>query len=90
MSSDVESATRTSFAKVSDLEEGQLDLNADMVGDYGLTSMNKVLFLISVCEGLDVSLSTFTEADLAGMRTLRDVVDAMADRRQPSGTGATT
>lgn len=38
----------------------------------------KVLFLMSVCDDTKVSLSSFTEADVAEMRTLRDVVAALA------------
>lgn len=85
MSTDVESTTRSAFAQVvGDLDAAQLDLGADLVADYGLTSMNKVLFMISLCDRLGVDLATFTEADLAGLRTLDDVLAAMAERRQPS------
>lgn len=82
MSTDVESTTRSTFAKVAGgLDATELDLNADMVADYGLTSMNKVLFMMSLCETLGVDLATFTEVDLAGMHTLNQVLAAMAERR---------
>ena len=48
-----------------------------MSEDLGLTSLNKVVFLMSVCDETEVSLSAFTESDVAGMRTLRDVIDAL-------------
>lgn len=56
-----------------------------MASGYGLTSLNKVLFLMSACDDANVSLSSFTEADVAGMRTLRDVVTALS---QHAGTAA--
>lgn len=54
------------------------DPDLDMAGDYGLTSLNKVLFLMSACDDAQVDLASFTEADVAGMRTLRDVVTALS------------
>jgi len=59
-------------------EPADIDLDLDMADRYGLTSLNKVLFLMSVCDDTGVSLSSFTEPDVAGMRTLRDVVSALA------------
>ncbi|MEU1519809.1 acyl carrier protein [Streptomyces sp. NPDC005811] len=55
-----------------------LDPDADMTGVYGLTSLNKVLFLTSVCQDTGVDLGSFTEHDLADMHTLRDVVAALS------------
>ncbi|MFC6880364.1 MULTISPECIES: acyl carrier protein [Actinomadura] len=80
MPADVERAAREHFLRViaSDDEPEDLDLELDMNREYGLTSLNKVLFLTSVCETTGVPLSAFTEQDLAGMRTLRDVTDALA------------
>ena len=76
----VEIAARESLARVLDPGTGSadLDLDADMSEDLGLTSLNKVVFLMSVCDETEVSLSAFTESDVAGMRTLRDVIDALA------------
>lgn len=54
-----------------------LDLGENLVETYGITSLNKVLFLTSLCKAAEVGLDNFTEDDLAGMRTLRDVVDAL-------------
>jgi acyl carrier protein len=77
---DIESVARDDLARV--LESGPLpadiDLDVDMAGELGLTSLNKVIFLMSVCDDTQVSLSAFTESDVAGMRTLRDVVTALA------------
>jgi len=85
MSTDVESTVRSEFARImGDLDETELDLGAEMVSDYGLTSMNRVLLMISLCDKLGVNLANFTEADLAALKTLRDVVDSLAEHRQPS------
>ncbi len=51
---------------------------AEMAEGLGLTSLNKVIFLMSVCDDTQVSLSAFTESDVAAMRTLRDVIGALA------------
>ncbi|GAA3293695.1 hypothetical protein GCM10020295_16270 [Streptomyces cinereospinus] len=48
-----------------------------MVDTYGLTSLNKLVFMMAVCDGTGAGLSHFTEEDIARMRTLRDVVDAL-------------
>ncbi|AZK94387.1 MULTISPECIES: hypothetical protein [Streptomyces] len=55
-----------------------LDLDADLVGSYALTSLNKVLFLTELCEATGVDLAHFTEDDLEGMHTLRHVTEALA------------
>jgi acyl carrier protein len=81
---DIEKAAREAIASV--LEPGpdpaDLDLDADMSEGLGLTSLNKVIFLMSVCDDTSVSLSAFTETDLAAMRTLRDVVGALTNAKE--------
>jgi hypothetical protein len=75
----IEATAREGLARV--LESGvppaDLDLDLEMADGYGLTSLNKVLFLMSVCDESGVSLSSFTETDVAAMRTLRDVTTAL-------------
>ncbi len=84
---EIESATREGLARVleSVVEPADLDPDLDMADGYGLTSLNKVVFLMSVCDDTKVSLSSFTEADVAAMRTLRDVIAALAKH---AGTAA--
>jgi acyl carrier protein len=79
----VEIAAREALARVleDDAESADLDLDADMAEGLGLTSLNKVVFLMSVCDQTEVSLSGFTESDVAGMRTLRDVIDSLTRNR---------
>jgi hypothetical protein len=79
MHADFESAARENLARVLDtrIAPSELDLNTDLADGYGLTSLNKVLFLMSVCDDTGVSVSAFTEPDVAAMRTLRDVTEAL-------------
>jgi acyl carrier protein len=76
---DIESTARKCLAQVLDVQIAPMDigLDLDMVNEYGLTSLNKVLFMTAVCDATGVSVSHFTEHDLAHMRTLRDVVAAL-------------
>jgi len=79
MHGNLENAAREHLAQVLTSEVGpaDLDLDLDMSDEYGLTSLNKVLFLTSVCTDTGVDLSYFTEHDVARMRTLRDVTAAL-------------
>jgi hypothetical protein len=54
-----------------------LDPDENLVETYGITSLNKILFLTSLCRAAEVGLDNFTEDDLARMRTLGQVVDAL-------------
>jgi hypothetical protein len=83
---DIEDAARRNLAMVLDTHPAtDFDLDRDLVNGYGLTSLNKVLFLTALCDDADVSLAHFTEHDVARMRTLRDVVTALAPH---AGTAA--
>ncbi|MCX4970961.1 acyl carrier protein [Streptomyces sp. NBC_00654] len=77
--SKIETVARKNLARVleSDIAADNLDLDVDMAGVYGLTSLNKVLFLMSACDDARVSLASFTEPDVAEMTTLRDVTKAL-------------
>jgi acyl carrier protein len=76
----LERTARDHLARV--LESGiapdAIDLDVDLVDGYGLTSLNKVVFLMALCEDAKVALSHFTEHDVARMRTLADVTRALA------------
>lgn len=83
MSNDLEVAGRDELAQLVDgVSADELALDADMSDVYGLTSMNKVLFLTAVCDRADVALSNFTEQDVARMRTLGDVLEALASHAE--------
>jgi hypothetical protein len=86
----IERAARDSLALVlDDVAPADIGLDHDMVREYGLTSLNKVLFLTDVCERTRVSVSHFTEHDVAAMRTPRDVVTALARHANLVGDGMT-
>jgi hypothetical protein len=77
----IEAVTREGLTRVLDsgTEPADLDPDLDLADGYGLTSLNKVLFLMAACDDTGVSLASFTEPDVAAMRTLRDVVTALAN-----------
>lgn len=81
---DIEVVAREDLARVleSGPEPADIDMDTDMADGLGLTSLNKVIFLMSVCDDTQVSLSAFTESDVARMRTLRAVVEAIAAHRR--------
>lgn len=83
---DIENAAREALASALGPEPpaADLDLDADLSEELGLTSLSKVIFLTSLCDDTSVSLSAFTETDVAGMRTLRDVVRAVTNARGES------
>lgn len=80
---EIAGTAREGLARVlaSDLAPGEIDLELDMANEYGLTSLNKVLFLMAVCDDTDVPLTAFAEPDVARMRTLGDVVSALTDAK---------
>jgi hypothetical protein len=77
MRCEIEAAARDRLAEATDVSPAELDLDEDMTAHYGLTSLNKVLFLTAVCDDTRVELVNFTEQHVAAMRTLRDVIDAL-------------
>jgi len=87
MSTDLERIVRDRVAQVTDdVTADDLDPAADLADEYGLTSLNKVLLLTSVCDDAGVELSHFTEHDLAAMRTAGDIAAALAAHTAPAGT----
>ena len=80
---DIEVVAREDLARIleSSPEPADIDMDMDMADGLGLTSLNKVIFLMSVCDDTQVRLSAFTESDVAHMRTLRDVVEALVSSR---------
>jgi acyl carrier protein len=55
-----------------------VDLDAELYGHYGLTSLNMVLLMTSVCEKTKTSLIHFTEDDIARLQTPRDIVSLIS------------
>lgn len=84
---DIEEIVRGGLARVieSGTQPDEINPDLDMANDYGLTSLNKVIFLMSVCDDTQVSLAEFTESDVARMRTVRDVVAALSSFAETAG-----
>ncbi|EXU73910.1 MULTISPECIES: hypothetical protein [Erwinia] len=51
----------------------ELDPALNMREAYGLTSLNKILFITSLCNEMAIGLGCLTEEDLANMHSLADV-----------------
>jgi hypothetical protein len=78
MSADIEAMARRNLARLlQDVAPEDIDPDGDMVNQYGLTSLNMVLFLTGMCNESGVGVSNFTEEDLADMRTMRDVTSRL-------------
>jgi hypothetical protein len=86
MQPDIEHAVREHLAAVltADVAPDDLEPTVDLTGAYGLTSLNKVLFLTSLCRDTGVDIAELTEDDLAMMHTLRDCVEILS-RHVPTG-----
>jgi len=61
-----------------DVGRSEIAMTDDMANAYGLTSLNKVLFITSLCEVAHIDIGLLTEEDLDDMRTLSDVVRILA------------
>ncbi|MEA2821119.1 MAG: hypothetical protein QOJ86_3123 [Bradyrhizobium sp.] len=58
-----------------------IDLDADLLGQYGLTSLNMVMLLTLVCEEAKIDLTKITEDDLSRLHTAQDIVKLMQSIR---------
>jgi acyl carrier protein len=78
MATDVDAIARAQLAKVMGTDTAPEDIDADAdMEEYGLTSLEKILFLTATCESAKVDLSLFNEQDVDDMHTLRDVTKAV-------------
>lgn len=85
MSDIIETTARAALAEVLPQKPRPEAIDLDTQLDHlGLTSLNKVLFLTSVCDQTQVGLHHFTEHDLAAMHTLGQVVDALSRHAEVS------
>ncbi|MGS0981237.1 phosphopantetheine-binding protein [Burkholderia glumae] len=57
-----------------------LPLDADLVYDLGLTSLDLIVLMSTVCESAGVPLTEFTEDDLAALRGARDIVGLLSSK----------
>ena len=59
-----------------------IDPDLGLQEEYGMTSMMMVLLLTDLCEATDVALASFTDHQLAALKTARDVSNALATARK--------
>ncbi|WP_349369838.1 acyl carrier protein [Salinarimonas sp.] len=74
---DIETKLRACVARLMPAVGPELDLDAHLTEEIGLTSMKLVMLVTALCRELGVGLSSLTEADIAGMTTGRGVVERL-------------
>ena len=76
---DAESVIRKCLCDVVEgaLRPESVDMSCSLVDHYGVTSLQMVMLMTSVCEDADVPLTSFTERDIAAIRTPNDMVVAL-------------
>lgn len=86
MPDSLEAAARTALAESlpTEVAPDEIDLD-EQLDRLGLSSLNKVVFLMAVCERTEVGLHNFTEDDVAGMRTLGQVVTGLRQYAKAGG-----
>ncbi|MEV0193183.1 acyl carrier protein [Kitasatospora purpeofusca] len=74
--SNLQSVVSRNLAQLLDVD--RIALDADLSTEYGLTSLNLVLLVTSLCEETGTPVFNFTDKDIANLRTPRDVVTLFA------------
>ena len=59
-----------------------LDMNADLSRDLGLSSMKKVMLITSLCQSLEVNVANIDENLLEIMTTPQSIIDQMSLQTQ--------
>jgi acyl carrier protein len=76
--SNIQSIVSRNLAELLDVDVGRIALDADLSAEYGLTSLNLVLLMTSLCEETGIPVFNFTDKDIANLKTPRDVVTLFA------------
>ena len=71
--STIESITQV-VAKTSTLK---FSAESNFLSDLGLSSLSMVMLLTEVCERLKLNIFNFSESDLSGVKTVRDMVELL-------------
>jgi acyl carrier protein len=80
----VESIVRENLCKSlkrSPEEAGKLNLDGDLVYDFGLASLDRIVLMTSVCGEAQVSLSEFGEDDIGRLRTPRGIIELLISKQ---------
>ena len=75
---EIQSAVERNLAKLLDIDVDRITLDADLFEAYGLTSLNLVLLITSLCEETGIPVFNFTDKDISNLKTPRDVVTLFA------------
>jgi acyl carrier protein len=76
--SNLQSIVSRNLAALLDIDVDRIALDADLAAEYGLTSLNLVLLMTSLCDETGIPVFSFTDKDITSLRTPRDVVALFA------------
>lgn len=76
--SDLQSTVKRNLAQLIDLDTDLIDLDGVLADEYGLTSLNLVVLVTTLCEETGTPVFSFTDNDIANLRSARDVVNLFA------------
>lgn len=58
----------------------QLNMDEDLMYGYGLTSLDMIMLMSSICTDAEISLTELAEDDLGKIRTTRDIEALLATK----------
>ena len=70
----IESIVKNNLSHLIDIDASRTDIDLSIFDDYSLTSLSIVILITNICDETDVPVFNFTDADIANLRTLRDVI----------------
>ncbi|ARS66226.1 acyl carrier protein [Sinorhizobium meliloti] len=76
--SDLQSIVKRNLAQLIDLDVDRIALDAKLADEYGLTSLNLVVLVTTLCEETGTPVFNFSDNDIANLRSARDVVNMFA------------
>lgn len=76
--SNLQSIVSRNLAAILDVDVDRIALDANLSAEYGLTSLNLVLLVTSLCEETGTPVFNFTDKDIANLKTPRDIVTLFA------------
>ena len=77
--SDLQSVVKRNLAELLDIDIERIALDASLSDEYGLTSLNLVVLVTTLCDETGTPVFNFTDEDIANLRTPRDVVTLFAN-----------
>ena len=77
--SDLQSIVKRNLAELLDIDIERIALDASLSDEYGLTSLNLVVLVTTLCDETGTPVFNFTDEDIANLRTPRDVVTLFAN-----------